>query len=146
MKALTLRQPWPYAVCYLGKDIENRTWEPSLEVGDYLAIHGGKKPTGGWALEEAILDQQYICDLADISGFPENWALEGIVAVAKFGGLDVGTSSVWTVKGQHHWKLEDVKVLSTPVPCKGAQGLWTVPESVLEQVRAAYSRTSKTAT
>ena len=46
MRAVTLRHPWAYAVKMLGKDIENRTWDPgvSLKVGERFAIHAGKPP------------------------------------------------------------------------------------------------------
>jgi len=29
MKALSIRQPWAWAILYAGKDIENRSWGPS---------------------------------------------------------------------------------------------------------------------
>jgi hypothetical protein len=28
VKALTIRQPWAWAVVYAGKDVENRGWRP----------------------------------------------------------------------------------------------------------------------
>jgi len=40
MKALSIRQPWAWAILY-GKDIENRTW-PTRQRGPFL-IHAGKK-------------------------------------------------------------------------------------------------------
>jgi hypothetical protein len=60
MMALTLKHPWPYAICFLGKRIENRTWRPrpsQLQPGSYLAIHGGVIPKGR-ALTEASDDLQ----------------------------------------------------------------------------------------
>lgn len=52
MKALTLRHPWPFAVAYLGKRVENREWDDRLAslmgldelVGETIAIHGGTAP------------------------------------------------------------------------------------------------------
>lgn len=45
MLALTLKHPWPWAICVAGKDVENRTWAPrQLRRGDRFAIHGGKQP------------------------------------------------------------------------------------------------------
>jgi hypothetical protein len=40
MKALSILQPWPYAIIVLGKDIENRTWSTSYR-GRFL-IHASK--------------------------------------------------------------------------------------------------------
>ena len=39
MKALTIRQPWAWAIIFDGKDVENRSWNTSYR-GD-LAIHAG---------------------------------------------------------------------------------------------------------
>ena len=40
MKALSILQPWAYAIVALGKDIENRDWRTSIR-GRFL-IHAGK--------------------------------------------------------------------------------------------------------
>lgn len=40
MKALSILQPWPWAIINLGKDIENRTWVTGFR-GRFL-IHAGK--------------------------------------------------------------------------------------------------------
>jgi hypothetical protein len=37
--------------------------------------------------------------------------------------------------GRYAWLLADVQPLAVPVPCRGALGLWTVPEAVKEAVR-----------
>jgi hypothetical protein len=43
MRAITVWPEWSWAICRLGKDVENRTWAaPStLRIGDELAIHAG---------------------------------------------------------------------------------------------------------
>ena len=41
MKALSIQQPWPYAILYLQKDVENRDW-PTKFTGR-IKIHAGKK-------------------------------------------------------------------------------------------------------
>jgi hypothetical protein len=33
------------------------------------------------------------------------------------------------------WILEDVRKLQKPIPCKGALGLWEVPESIVAKIR-----------
>jgi hypothetical protein len=40
LRTLSVRQPWAYAIVYLGKGVENRSW-PTRHRGD-LAIHAGK--------------------------------------------------------------------------------------------------------
>ena len=45
MKALTVKQPWAWAIIHGGKDVENRSWMPNLGPrGMRIAIHAGK----GW--------------------------------------------------------------------------------------------------
>lgn len=41
MKALSIQQPWAYAILNLGKDIENRSWPTSFR--GRVLIHVGKK-------------------------------------------------------------------------------------------------------
>ncbi len=40
MRALTIRQPWAWAIAVAGKDVENRSWQTSHR--GLLAIHAGK--------------------------------------------------------------------------------------------------------
>jgi len=46
MKALTVRQPWAHAVCWLGKAAENRTWRPAPAYRGPLLLHAAKGCTG----------------------------------------------------------------------------------------------------
>jgi len=157
MKALTLRHPWAFAVCHWGKRIENRTWKPPASlVGQRFAIHGGKCPTssGGLAEVKSIFD-----DLLTIHGKPDyringdlklrDVILEGIVATAvvdryiyldAFPGKigDPALQDPWfddEVPSNIGWVLRDVVVLPEPIPCKGAQGLWTVPNEIVSQIQ-----------
>jgi hypothetical protein len=41
MKALSIRQPWAWAILHAGKDIENRTWYTNFR--GVILIHAGKK-------------------------------------------------------------------------------------------------------
>jgi hypothetical protein len=42
----------------------------------------------------------------------------------------------WGVAKQRHFILADVRVLPEPVPCRGRQRLWRLPEDVDAKVRA----------
>ena len=61
----------------------------------------------------------------------------GIVAVAAFGGAVTESESPW-FGGPVGWVLSDIIVLPEPVPCRGAQGLWDIPDDVLEKMRAQF--------
>lgn len=156
MKALTLRHPWPFAICHLGKRIENRGWEPSpkqLRIGDRFAIHGGVAPKRGSVSYADPIQKAYLLSerFAGVHFPPEEVIFrDGIVAVATFGGitLDGRIASAqhsdvdpWfdETPGNKGWLLRDVIVLPEPIPRKGAQGLWDVPDSVLRQIQEAIT-------
>lgn len=164
IRGITLTHPWAYCIAHLGKDIENRTWHPSRQggqVGMFLAIHGGAKPTGQRALDQAddlahvwnnLLTKEQRTALwravepdvqinngvthADLIW--ERTVTPGIVAVARLAGVVRDSRSKWAVQGQYHWQLEDVVALPTVVPHRGAQGLWQIETAALEQLREIW--------
>jgi hypothetical protein len=160
--AITLAQPWPWAVCGLGKRLENRSWtDPRLVREQWLAIHGGKMPPVG--KNRRFLEFQDSLDWIETSapsiarGYGYNTSpinfleIEGIFAVcqietiyAPFEGLaprHAGQKD-WRARNQagefdqFAWMLENLSVLKTPVKVPGKQGLWPVTGETLEQVRA----------
>jgi hypothetical protein len=48
-------------------------------------------------------------------------------------------TSPWHMSGQVGWYIADPVVLTKPIPCRGAQGLWEVPHDVLSQARDDFS-------
>ena len=138
--ALTLRHPWPWAVVSLGKRIENRRWRPSLAVGMWYAIHGGKMPVGD-ALSDVAdhareLALKFLHKLpSDANPKLQDAILTGIVAIAKHGGCVKESADPWFDGAPYiGWKMDDLIVLKQPIPCRGAQGLWRVPDDVAEQL------------
>lgn len=138
MQALTLKHPWVWAVCYLGKRIENRTWKPpAAAIGQYLALHGGVPPRTeierrGVAVEAATLRMRF-----PKLRPPEDPVIPGVAAVFKLRGFVVKSTDPW-FDGPVGWLLGDVTVLPRPVSCKGLQGLWELPPDVLAEVRDLY--------
>lgn len=159
-QGLLLRLP----IAHFGKDIENRTWEPPRHlVGSWLAIHagahiGGRK--GETALLEGLSDLRELAENIEDErggnrvggGLPYYSELVGeitksaIVAVAKVAGSIHGEAAGWYIGPEtldasgkvvknYGWQLANIIALPTPVPCKGAQGLWPLPPDVLGQVR-----------
>jgi hypothetical protein len=135
MKALTLHQPWAYAVAHLGKDIENRTWRPPAALtGQRVAIHAAKQ----WDYQRVwdIVGQWGTARLIDLDllDFGQIDAQRGhIIATAIVSGVVTSSASPWWC-GPLGWQLTDVRTLVKPVACKGAQGLWTVPVDVLAAI------------
>ena len=127
MRALTIWQPWAHLVANGDKLIENRPWEPpAWIVGKPFAIHAGKH----W-------DKKSLDFINDIHGIPPgrsicvSGAVIGIattnmaVASAEEAERRVPGHGKWFV-GPFGWVLRDVRLLETPVPCKGYQKLWNL--------------------
>jgi len=133
MQALTLIRPWCCAIAELGKVIENRSWSPSeAAMGQRIAIHAGRK----W--DETALD--FIRQASSLPPAETEAALDrarnrdgAIVATALLVRVVYESSSPWFV-GPRGWVLADVRPLAKPVPCRGAQSLWTVPPDAAEAV------------
>ena len=45
--------------------------------------------------------------------------------------------------GRYAWLLSDIRRLPTPVPCKGAQQIWTAPPEVEAKVRAQLTEANR---
>lgn len=161
--ALTLRQPWAWAVCYAGKRVENRGWTPKRQRTPFtLAIHAGVRPTGATARE--LRDR--VARFADYGlHVPETWESPAsaererrpedglrhfdwgaIVAVATVPGFyrDIApvarppknSLDAFYFFGPVGWRLEDVFVLPEPVPARGRQSVWPL----LPETRALVHR------
>lgn len=144
LHALTLHQPWAFCIAESTKRVENRDWPPPRWlVGKYFAIHAGKS-----------YDQDAAVDLAAegiVVPPAERIATGAIVAVARLAGaarqdgecFGVGQERATEARadrwffGPWGWLIEDVVAIA-PVPCRGMQKLWRVPDDVAEQVRAAF--------
>ena len=129
-------------MCCLGKDVENRTWVPSLKIGERFAIHGGRWPIPEDGHPRNPGDVDYAanivstvqelaeCGLCSVNPVTPVMLSRycGIVALATFGGITRDPDSSPWHDGNLAWWLRDVDVLPEPIPIKGAQRLWTVPD------------------
>lgn len=143
VKALTLHQPFAWAIAVANKRVENRDWPPPKGlVGQHLAIHAGKK----YDLKAA---EEIRTDLGLVVPTRKEITQAAIVAVAVIDRIwdsaddSPGWDDPWFV-GAFGWVLRDV-VRIDPVPCKGAQKLWEVPAPVLERVRANWREAKRAA-
>lgn len=119
--AISVKQPWPEAIMYHGKDIENRGYPPPADlIGQRIALHASKidDPYGRAAIEH-MLD----ITLRDDAQWPRG----AIVATAVLAGVVRQSESPWFINGQYGWQLTDVRVLRTPLICRGQKRYWPVP-------------------
>lgn len=146
MKALTVRGPWASAIALGNKRVENRTWRPHADViGQRIAIHAGRACDA-----DAEYFVRYVEDhktAADVLRHAREHrgcvvAVATVARVVKY--ADADTAILWPdvpgdpryFQGPLGWVLEDVVALAEPVPCKGRQGLWRLPEDVERAVLA----------
>lgn len=132
MRALTLWQPMAWAISDGTKRIENRPWEPwGVVVGKRIAIHAGmryhrehaeqielrfgvKVPAKGELPQGAIVATAIVC---------------GFVSDNDEDRATVHHLSPW-YSGPVGWLLADVRKVDPPIPCKGALGLWRIPDEI----------------
>ena len=138
MNALTVWQPWAWAIAHAGKPFENRTWRPPAWLkGKRLAIHAAKRPPDA---EEIAGLNSTLAALGSCLFVPADYHLGAVVAVATLYG---STSTVpadhpmrqWWVPGQIAWILTDVVTLDDPVACRGYQKIWSLPAEAERTVR-----------
>lgn len=131
MKALTVCQPWAWAIVHGPKTVENRSWATNYRGP--LLIHAGKSrrflQAGIYeiaAMENVELEPSDlpfgaivgICDLVDcvwISEVYGDWA----------GPAERLTSNQYTT-GPFAWVLAARRKFTEPIPWRGAQGLFDV--------------------
>lgn len=150
MRALTLWPEWAWAIHTLDKRVENRTW--AIPRGEWFALHAGKH-IGGRPGEAARLDGlnavvhmgrragwACIVDRAGVNTQTRTFtvsadAIARSCLLGHFRVTDYDRSGLgWAVPGQIGNVLEYVP-FAEPVPCKGAQGLWRVPEDVMAKIK-----------
>ena len=150
MKALSLSQPWCWAVMHAGKHIENRSWAPPIEmIGQQIVIHAAKS----WddKKEYRYLDEWprtpvgYLMrlDAWDPFHFParrEMYPASAIVGIATIDRVVTKPDTLpedqkhWFF-GPYGWVLTNVINIPRPVACPGKQGLWTVPDPIVAEIR-----------
>lgn len=128
MKAVTIRQPFAWAIAAGFKDIENRSWAPRVEPGELVAIHAA---VAAPSPNDVALVQKRIGRRARV---PESYDCGAVVAVARVAKVITVSRSAW-FSGPLGWVLEDVTPVRKPIDCKGQLGLWNLPSSVEASLR-----------
>jgi hypothetical protein len=124
MKALSIQQPWAYAILHLGKDIENRDWRTSHR-GEFL-IHTGR-----------VLDHYGVRHIREDLGLPlpERFDLGGIVGRAVLRHCVRAHESKWFC-GEFGFVLQGVRALPF-MALPGKLGFFQVPDDIAQLARAA---------
>jgi hypothetical protein len=134
VKALSVRQPWVWAILEAGKDVENRDWKSAWAPAGRLFLHAA----GTFDRAEFDADAAKIEAICGQRPPPFSKLKKGgLVAtfrVARAVRHDRPTSP-WATPGLVHLHLVDVRPVPF-VPMKGQLGFFEVPASLEEQAVA----------
>ena len=152
MKALTIHQPWASLIAgCIGdpadgivlpqKTIENRSWKAASIIGEIVAIHAGKKhDTDAVFFARQMLGKRI--PSRAFGQYPHGAfvATCRVVAFANGNGNEnwvgdwlLDENDLAWLAGPIGWVLRDI-VPVRPIPYRGYQGLWTVPEHIASQL------------
>jgi len=137
MKALTIRQPYPWLILHGYKTVENRTWSTSHR--GTLLIHAGatiEKDIIRAVLESAQADGAPLTS-AEIAELHITGALVGIVEVVDCTLTPAGDDVYWHTPGTWAWVLRNPRLFIPAIPATGKLGLWTPDTLTLVKVQAA---------
>lgn len=136
VRAISLWQPWASAIVVGSKTIETRHW--STKYRGPIAIHAAKR----WAP-----DQREFASVEFTFGrLPKRLPFGAVIAVARLvdvlptDGLKLTVGALDRIYGNYEpgrfgWLLDDVRELPAPIPYRGGQSFFNVPDELFP---AAY--------
>lgn len=135
MNALTIIQPYAHLIAIGQKPIENRRW--STNFRGELAIHAGKDRSWLDSGEDDVSAMAFgaIVAVVDVVACLPKSALMKAERWGKWAHLFDHEHA----EGPWCFVLENVRRLPTPIPSRGAQGLWSVPVEIEQQMREAVT-------
>ena len=113
MKALTIRQPWAWAVIHGGKDVENRPRNCHLRGRFY--VHAGLQLSDDgvdWMEQEIGIRR------------PREFQHGVIIGTVELYDVVQDSASPWAATGSYHWLLRHPRPLARPIPARGRLGWW----------------------
>ena len=128
MKAISIHQPWAWAILHAGKFVENRSWRTNYRGP--LLIHASKSRASYDAQDPAEWLERYGVALPAWEELAKG-AIAGVVDVidcVRVEELDPATP--WAT-GPWCWMLAEPRAFVTPVSWKGQQGFFAVSEGAL---------------
>ena len=133
MYALTICQPWAFAVMEGIKRFENRVWDTSYRGP--LVIHAGKSRKWLGGLDD-LRSLGYLCYEEDLR-FGEILGVVDLVACHK--RADMHTDDPFA-EGPFCWEVLRPRKLFEPIPYRGRQGLFQIPDELLEDKQFDHVR------
>ena len=133
MYAISIRQPWAWAILNAGKNVENRSWPvPAQFIGKRIALHAGKqidKNGIAFLMENGVIVPRSISGTLTSSPQLDFGAIVGSVEIID---CIFNHPSPWAMPQHYHWLLQNPRKFDQPIPWKGRLGFFEVPLDVLE--------------
>jgi len=162
LHALTMEGPWAWSIFHLGRNVENRSWEPPESfIGQWIAIHAG--PLEGWsetvwrsvahhaphirAAPEHARDTLMRNMMASVPRRVRARYVSRIVGVVRITGIRRPLAVTRFMKGwwdtaRFGLELQDAVEFLQGIPADGTHAplLWPVRGQLLDAVRDEYRR------
>lgn len=129
--ALSVRQPWAWAIVAGYKNVENRGWRPSLRhLGEVFAVHASKK-----------VDFPAIPAVEQLTHtrIPTELQTGAIIGTVRLVGVESGyeptCGNPWRNEQRYGLLLQEPTRID-PIPCKGALNFWRLPQHIRTQLGA----------
>jgi hypothetical protein len=118
--AITIWQPWAWAIMEAGKDIENRSWRPPHSlIGRRIAIHAAARKT-----DRALC--RWIENEFDLPSVPRDLPTGCVLGTVILAGVidPHNEPDGWHERGFWGWQLSAPKPFREPIPARGYQRIW----------------------
>jgi len=131
VKAISLWQPWASAIALGHKRIETRHWTTNYRGP--IAIHAAKR----FQRDQRV----FAATERTLGRMPARLPFGAIVAIAYLDEIvpteQLAPSPIERMygdysPGRYGWVLESIRALAEPIPFIGRQGLFNIPDEVLE--------------
>ena len=129
MRAITVRQPWPYSIFHGGKNVENRNQNLLGSLPIELAIHVSK------TIDPNPIFPRGHTWLRDLPEANDPKLRSKIIGVVTLVAIVETHKSIWYKNGRYAYVFENPRLLSKPLKARGFQCAWEVPAATLKKFK-----------
>lgn len=130
LRALTVQQPFAWAILHGGKDVENRSWNTNYR--GWVLIHAGKTLDEQAAIAE--LENDGGPDPRDTISMDAWMARGAVIGAVHLSDVVPNSPSRWALPGHRHFVLTFPRPFTSPIICRGALSLWVPDADLVEQL------------
>lgn len=145
MRAISVMQPWAWAILRGGKTVENRTNRKGQAAARAqfnrpgpLLIHAGQRYAGSGAYDDVKAMSPLDPGAPGLPGADPAWTFGAILGAVDLVSVHTADEcmasgalcSPWAEPDAAHLVLENPRVLAVPVEYRGSLGLWQVTDEL----------------